>query len=69
VQSVTGLARKLDRRLQRAGIDYHLLTALDRLSAVEKNGLGALAYIPELPDEKKLADNMDWGSSSRESWR
>ncbi|QPB18794.1 type II toxin-antitoxin system HipA family toxin [Rhizobium sp. 007] len=50
----------LDRRLQRAGIDYHRLTPLDRLSAVGKNGMGALAYIPELPDEKKLADNMDW---------
>ncbi|MHC2296325.1 hypothetical protein ACVJBD_000531 [Rhizobium mongolense] len=22
--------------------------------------MGALAYIPELPDEKKLAENMDW---------
>ncbi|CAN7593502.1 type II toxin-antitoxin system HipA family toxin [Rhizobium sp. LjRoot258] len=50
----------LDRRLQRAGIDYHLLTPLDRLSAVGKTGMGALAYIPELPDDdKKPAEDID----------
>lgn len=50
----------IDRRLQRAGIDYHLLTPLDRLSAVGKTGMGALAYIPELPDDdRKHADNVD----------
>lgn len=51
----------LDRRLQKAGIDYHLLTPLDRLSAVGKTGMGGLAYIPELTDdEKKPADDIDW---------
>ncbi|MBB4443907.1 MULTISPECIES: type II toxin-antitoxin system HipA family toxin [Rhizobium] len=51
----------LDRRLQKAGIDYHLLTPLDRLSAVGKTGMGALAYIPELADdERKPADDIDW---------
>ncbi|UFW65098.1 type II toxin-antitoxin system HipA family toxin [Rhizobium laguerreae] len=51
----------LDRRLQKAGIDYHLLTPLDRLSAVGKTGMGALSYIPELADdERKPADDIDW---------
>ncbi|MBY5413156.1 type II toxin-antitoxin system HipA family toxin [Rhizobium leguminosarum] len=51
----------LDRRLQKAGIDYHLLTPLDRLSAVGKTGMGALSYIPELADdEKKPAGDIDW---------
>ncbi|MBY3179438.1 type II toxin-antitoxin system HipA family toxin [Rhizobium leguminosarum] len=51
----------LDRRLQKAGIDYHLLTPLDRLSAVGKAGMGGLSYIPELADdERKPADNIDW---------
>ncbi|MCG7392892.1 type II toxin-antitoxin system HipA family toxin [Microvirga sp. ACRRW] len=50
----------LDRRLQRLGIDYHQLTPLDRLSAVGTTGMGALAYIPELPDgDKKLDDDID----------
>jgi serine/threonine-protein kinase HipA len=53
----------LDRRVQKAGIDYSLLTPLDRLSAVGKTGMGALAYIPELPhDDRRLAEdiNLDW---------
>ncbi|NKL01300.1 type II toxin-antitoxin system HipA family toxin [Rhizobium leguminosarum bv. viciae] len=51
----------LDRRLQKAGIDYHLLTPLDRLSAVGKTGMGGLSYIPELADdERKPADDIDW---------
>ncbi|MGO4134019.1 type II toxin-antitoxin system HipA family toxin [Rhizobium brockwellii] len=51
----------LDRRLQKAGIDYHLLTPLDRLSAVGKTGMGALSYIPELADdERKPATDIDW---------
>ncbi|WP_208246727.1 type II toxin-antitoxin system HipA family toxin (plasmid) [Rhizobium sp. T1470] len=49
----------LDRRLQRAGIDHHLLTPLDRLSAVGRTGMGALAYIPERPDDKKPAEDID----------
>ncbi|MFS8145380.1 phosphatidylinositol kinase [Rhizobium sp. R635] len=50
----------LDRRLQRAGIDHNLLTPLDRLSAIGKTGMGALAYIPELTnDETKLAGDID----------
>ncbi|MGZ2378944.1 type II toxin-antitoxin system HipA family toxin [Rhizobium brockwellii] len=51
----------LDRRLQKAGIDYHLLTPLDRLSAIGKTGMGALSYIPELADdERKPATDIDW---------
>ncbi|MFN7026723.1 MAG: type II toxin-antitoxin system HipA family toxin, partial [Pseudorhizobium sp.] len=52
----------LDRRLQRAGIDYTQLTPLDRLSAVGRRGMGALSYIPDLPDDQKQPDeaDLDW---------
>ncbi|WP_421439605.1 type II toxin-antitoxin system HipA family toxin [Agrobacterium tumefaciens] len=52
----------LDRRLQRAGIDYTRLTPVDRLSAVGRTGMGALSYIPELPDDKKqqAVTDLDW---------
>ncbi|MET2832781.1 type II toxin-antitoxin system HipA family toxin [Mesorhizobium shangrilense] len=50
----------LDRRFQKAGIDYRTLTALDRLSAVGTSGMGALAFIPELPDDKRGRDDLDW---------
>jgi serine/threonine-protein kinase HipA len=50
----------LDRRLQRAGIDYHALTPLDRLSAVGTSGMGALSYIPELSEDGKVAGDLDW---------
>ncbi len=52
----------LDRRLQRAGIDYTRLTPVERLSAVGRSGMGALSYVPELPDdEKQQAENdLDW---------
>lgn len=53
----------LDRRLVKAGIDYRVLTPLDRLSAIGKTGMGALVYIPEFPDsERKTAypSNLDW---------
>ncbi|QND62342.1 type II toxin-antitoxin system HipA family toxin (plasmid) [Mesorhizobium huakuii] len=50
----------LDRRLQKAGVDYHMLTPLDRLSAVGRTGMGALAYIPELPGEEPAAGDLDW---------
>ncbi|MBB4239198.1 type II toxin-antitoxin system HipA family toxin [Rhizobium esperanzae] len=53
----------LDRRLQRAGIDYHLLTPLDRLSAVGRTGMGALAYLPELDDNERNPSrdvDLDW---------
>ena len=50
----------LDRRLRKAGIDYRLLTPLDRLSAVGKTGMGALAYVPELADDdRRLAEDID----------
>lgn len=42
----------LDRRLQRVGIDYTRLTPVDRLSAVGRTGMGALSYVPELPDDR-----------------
>jgi serine/threonine-protein kinase HipA len=50
----------LDRRLQRAGIDYHALTPLDRLSAVGTSGMGALSYIPELSEDIEAAGDLDW---------
>lgn len=50
----------LDRRLQRAGIDYHKLTPLDRLSAVGTSGMGALAFVPEMPDDSESAGDLDW---------
>ena len=52
----------LDRRLQRAGIDYTQLTPIDRLSAVGKTGMGALSYVPELPDDQKqqAITDLDW---------
>lgn len=50
----------LDRRLQRAGVDYHALTPLDRLSAVGTSGMGALTYIPELGEDKRSAGDLDW---------
>ena len=52
----------LDRRLQRAGIDYNQLTPIDRLSAVGRTGMGALTYIPDLPDDQKQPNDadLDW---------
>ena len=52
----------LDRRLQRAGIDYTQLTPIDRLSAVGRTGMGALSYVPELPDDQKQQNvtDLDW---------
>lgn len=52
----------LDRRLQRAGIDYTRLTPIDRLSAVGRTGMGALSYVPELPDdqEPQAVTDLDW---------
>ncbi|MDP9791354.1 type II toxin-antitoxin system HipA family toxin [Agrobacterium tumefaciens] len=52
----------LDRRLQRAGIDYTRLTPVDRLSAVGRTGMGALLYVPELPDdqEPQPVTDLDW---------
>ncbi|NTA40097.1 type II toxin-antitoxin system HipA family toxin, partial [Agrobacterium salinitolerans] len=52
----------LDRRLQRAGIDYTRLTPVDRLSAVGRTGMGALSYVPELPDDQEPhpVTDLDW---------
>ncbi|MFK0209191.1 type II toxin-antitoxin system HipA family toxin [Agrobacterium sp. NPDC090283] len=52
----------VDRRLQRAGIDYTQLTPIDRLSAVGRTGMGALSYVPELPDDQKQQSitDLDW---------
>lgn len=52
----------LDRRLQRAGIDYNRLTPVDRLSAVGRTGMGALSYVPELPDDRQpqAVTDLDW---------
>lgn len=50
----------LDRRLRKAGVDYHALTPLDRLSAVGEGGMGALTYHPELAEEERGRDDLDW---------
>ncbi|MGE7368831.1 type II toxin-antitoxin system HipA family toxin [Neorhizobium sp. NPDC001467] len=50
----------LDRRLQQAGIDFHALTPLDRLSAVGTSGMGALSYIPEIAEESRAEGDLDW---------
>ena len=52
----------LDRRFQRAGIDYTQLTPIDRLSAVGRTGMGALTYVPDLPDDRKQPTDadLDW---------
>lgn len=50
----------LDRRLQRAGIDYHALTPLDRLSAVGTSGMGALSYIPDIAGDVRGQGDLDW---------
>jgi serine/threonine-protein kinase HipA len=52
----------LDRRLQRSGIDYTQLTPIDRLSAVGRTGMGALTYVPDLPDDQRQPTDadLDW---------
>lgn len=52
----------LDRRLRKSGIDHHALTPLDRLAAVGKTGMGALAYIPgfEAGDRHDGEADLDW---------
>lgn len=52
----------LDRRLQRAGIDYTQLTPVDRLSVVGRIGMGALTYVPDLPNVQKQPTDadLDW---------
>ena len=42
----------LDRRLDKIGIKPNDVTPLDRLSAVGATGMGALVFIPELPQGK-----------------
>ncbi|MEX2693328.1 hypothetical protein [Rhizobium mongolense] len=60
----------LDRRLQRAGIDYHLLTPLDRLWAVGKMEWERWRTFPSYPTRRNLPRTWTGiGSSSRESWR
>lgn len=50
----------LDRRLEKIGIRLGDVTPLDRLSAVGTNGMGALAFIPELPHDKQGQKDLDW---------
>jgi serine/threonine-protein kinase HipA len=50
----------VDRRVTRSGADLRDLTPLDRLSVVGKSGMGALAYIPEHPEEGRGEDDLDW---------
>lgn len=50
----------LDRRLEQIGVRSSDVTPLDRLSAVGFHGMGALAFIPELPHEKHGQNDLDW---------
>lgn len=50
----------LDRRLEKIGVKPGALTPLDRLSAVGTTGMGALSFIPELPQEKRELNDLDW---------
>lgn len=52
----------LDRRLQKAGVDYRKLTPLDRLSVVGLHGMGALTYTPVIDDRHQYDENhdLDW---------
>jgi len=49
----------LDRQVAKYGIASHLLTPLDRLSHVGKNGMGALSYEPEYSEDVPPAENLD----------
>jgi serine/threonine-protein kinase HipA len=58
-----GWGRKLlDRRLKALGYNERLMTPLDRLAFVGRQGMGALAYIPEMssPSKGDLSVNLDW---------
>lgn len=50
----------LDRRLKLHGVDPDTITPLDRLSAVGTTGMGALAYVPDIPNEKHGVNDLDW---------
>jgi len=50
----------LDRRLQRAGVDYQTLTPLDRLAAIGVTGMGAVTYVPEFLDDSRANEDLDW---------
>jgi serine/threonine-protein kinase HipA len=50
----------LDRRLENIGVRPSDVTPLDRLSAVGTDGMGALAFIPELPHDKQGQNDLDW---------
>lgn len=45
----------LDRMLLKNGIDLASVTALDRLSIIGKNGMGALEYYPEYDLDQKIS--------------
>ncbi|WP_342723985.1 type II toxin-antitoxin system HipA family toxin [Bradyrhizobium sp. B097] len=52
----------LDRRLQKLGHDFRLLTPLDRLAFVGQSGMGALRYVPDksLRKSGNGAIDIDW---------
>jgi len=50
----------LDRRLEKIGVKIGDVTPIDRLSAVGRTGMGALAFIPERPQEKHARNDLDW---------
>jgi serine/threonine-protein kinase HipA len=54
------------RRAQRADVDYHSLTALDKLAIVGERGMGALVYAPA-QDVPPVGGAVDLDAIARES--
>lgn len=50
----------LDRRLANIGARSGEVSPIDRLSAVGANGMGALVFVPELDQEQRGQDDLDW---------
>ncbi|PKR87862.1 type II toxin-antitoxin system HipA family toxin [Pleomorphomonas diazotrophica] len=50
----------LDRRLANIGAKPGDVSPIDRLSAVGGNGMGALVFVPELPNDRGGQDDLDW---------
>lgn len=50
----------LDRRLAKIGARSGDISPIDRLSAVGANGMGALVFVPELDQDPRGQDDLDW---------
>jgi serine/threonine-protein kinase HipA len=59
----------LDRRLQKLGYDFRLLTPIDRLAYVGQTGMGALRYVPDnsLGKTDDDAIDLDWLAAQAEA--